>query len=313
MATGNEKKFELKIGKTGILVVVVGMTALLCASFLFGIDVGQNMETYPEKIASIPQRALALVWRPAKIKLAQQNASRDNTMNSPSSDTQEATGSPVEDNIDLTYHQTLTSKKGLAHEDSFAEKKTAVASQKNEEEIQKGKFHIETRVENTNQNKDAAGNQTLIQKESVKEPVQKKEVAKIDKQISTKSASKNVEQKEIVNKKKAVKEKEPIKQQDTKQSETGDQGKVNVTQKFIVQVASLKDKSTAYKMNKEIASLGFQSKIIKTEIKGKGILYRLVVSDLRDKEHAQKAAKKISAKTGKNCMIKTIEIKNREN
>jgi len=37
MATGNIKNFELKIGKTGVIIVVAGMAVLLCAAFLFGV------------------------------------------------------------------------------------------------------------------------------------------------------------------------------------------------------------------------------------------------------------------------------------
>ena len=44
-------------------------------------------------------------------------------------------------------------------------------------------------------------------------------------------------------------------------------------QKFIIQVASLKEKTEANKMNKKIASLGFLSQVIKVEIKGKGIFF----------------------------------------
>lgn len=287
MATGNEKKFELKIGKTGILIVVMGMTAFLCASFLFGVTVGQNMETYPEKIASLPQRALALVWRPAKIKLAQQSASRGDIVNSPSSETQHLAAAPPEENLDLTYHQTLTSKKGMAREDSFVEKKPVGAAPINDDENQQGKFHIETPTENTAPNNFLSYNQSATQMKDVKETVKQKEILQSDSKKKIVSAGKN-----------AV---------------TSDHENSVVTHKFIIQVASLRDKSTAYKMNKEIASLGFHPKIIKTDIKGKGVLYRVVVSDINDREQAQKAANKISAKTKTKCMIKKIEIKAKEN
>ncbi|HQI23950.1 MAG TPA: hypothetical protein PLV15_03845, partial [Smithella sp.] len=76
MATQNTKKFELKIGKTGVLIILGGMTGLLCAAFLLGVDIGKNIETSPGEIASLPQKALAMVWRPAKIKMAEQNVAQ---------------------------------------------------------------------------------------------------------------------------------------------------------------------------------------------------------------------------------------------
>jgi cell division septation protein DedD len=132
MATGNIKNFELKIGKTGLIIIAVGMASLLCASFLFGVDVGKNIDTYPEKIAAFPQRALALVWRPAKIRVAQ-NAPENKNGPDPS-----ATG----ENIDLTFYNTLTAKKGVMKAELSAEKQPVV-QQSQDEEALKGKYIIE--------------------------------------------------------------------------------------------------------------------------------------------------------------------------
>lgn len=313
MATGNEKKFELKIGKTGIFVVVMGMTAFLCASFLFGVNVGQNMETYPEKIASLPQRALALVWRPAKIKLTRQDAASGHIGNSPLSETQHVAAAQPEENIDLTYHQTLTSKKGVVREDAFVEKKPVIPGPINDEENQKGTFHIDTRKENTNDEKFLSQNQSETRMKDVQEPVKQKESLLSDSKRQTSSSGKNVGKNETGTIKDPLKEKEIVKNKEAEKAETSHHENSPVKHKFIIQVASLRDKSTAYKMNKDIASLGFNPKIIKTEIKGKGVLYRVVVSDIKDREQARKAAKKISAKTKTNCMIKNIEIKTKEN
>lgn len=116
MASDNVKNFELKLGKTGVVIVIVGVTALLCCTFLFGIAVGKNIDSYPEKIASLPQRLLALVWRPAKMKVAQSTsvnrAGQDQT--------------PKAEDVDLTFYNTLTSKKGVAKEQPIPDKKTAM-------------------------------------------------------------------------------------------------------------------------------------------------------------------------------------------
>jgi len=71
MGPGNIKKFELKLGKTSLFIVVGGMTVLLCLSFVLGVEVGKNIDTYPEKISSMPQQVLALFWRPAKVASGQ--------------------------------------------------------------------------------------------------------------------------------------------------------------------------------------------------------------------------------------------------
>lgn len=267
MATGNEKKFELTIGKSGLLTVVLGMTALLCAAFLFGIDVGQNMDTYPDKIASIPQKALALVWRPARIRMAQQAAS-------PSS----AVSSRAEDNIDLTYHETLMSKKGLNDTSSF-EGKTPAANHTPPTDVSPaGNVLMESQPQNVDVTNDQRPKETA-----------------------------NVAVKDAVKDQEKPKEKETVKSKELS-GKTGDPRDASSGQeKYFIQVASLKDKSAAYAMNKTIDSLGYHSKIIKIEVKGKGILYRVVASDFHDKEKAVEASKKISSKTGTNCMIKKAD------
>jgi cell division protein FtsN len=116
MASGNIKNFELKLGKTGLIIVIVGMVALLCGMFLFGVAVGKNMDEYPEKIASLPQKLLALVWRPAKIRAAQMEAENKTGQNQPKAPEQP----------DLTFFNTLTSKKGIVKEQQIPDKKPGI-------------------------------------------------------------------------------------------------------------------------------------------------------------------------------------------
>ena len=97
MTSGNIKNFELKVGKAGLIIIVVGMAVLLCTAFLFGVDVGKNIDTYPDKIAALPQKALALVWQPAKIRAAQSAPDNKNGQNQPQ----------TQENIDLTFYNDL--------------------------------------------------------------------------------------------------------------------------------------------------------------------------------------------------------------
>jgi cell division septation protein DedD len=113
MASGNSKNFELKLGKTGLIILTVGMAALLCCTFLWGIDVGKNIDTYPGQIASVPQKLLALVWRPAKAK-AVQSAYESKA---------EPGQSKNQEELDLTFYNTLTGKKGTVSEKPIPDKK----------------------------------------------------------------------------------------------------------------------------------------------------------------------------------------------
>ncbi|MBN2514926.1 MAG: SPOR domain-containing protein [Deltaproteobacteria bacterium] len=56
MSSQNSRDFEFKLGKLGLVLFTFGIALLLLCSFLFGVMVGKNIESYPEKIAKgIPQ------------------------------------------------------------------------------------------------------------------------------------------------------------------------------------------------------------------------------------------------------------------
>lgn len=248
MATGNAKNFELKIGKTGLIIIVFFMTVIFCAAFLFGVDVGKNIDTYPGEIAAIPQRALALVWRPARIKTTQ-NMPENKMEQTHQVTTAEPSSYPTGENIDLTFYKDLTNKKGLPKAGSSLDQQPLNMKPQNTED-QKGKFNIET-----SQPHEAVINGKNNEKEASKET----------KLLANNASNKN---------------------------------------KYIIQAASLKEKEKAKQVNKKIEDLGFKSEIVKTDIKGKGTVYRVIAAGFNDKAEADKAAKKISAKISTNCIVK---------
>jgi cell division protein FtsN len=246
MATGNIKNFELKVGKAGLIIIVVGMAVLLCTAFLFGVDVGKNIDTYPDKIAALPQKALALVWQPAKIRAAR---SAPDNKNGPGQ---------TQENIDLTFYNDLTSKKGIPKEQPVPEKQSVFFPPQNGEETVTGNFNVKT--------------------QNAPVPVNEK-----------------------------TKEKGELKIKEVVPSVASNK------QKFIIQVASLKDKTTANKMNKKISSLGFISQVIKVDVKGKGVFFRVIVSGFENKVQADEAGKKITKKTGTDCIIKSVDSELKKN
>jgi cell division septation protein DedD len=188
----------------------------------------------------LPQKALALVWRPAKISVAQ--SMRDNKSSQP----------PVEENIDLTFYNDLTGKKDIPAKESVSEKEQSVSRQK-DEEASKRNINIEAQ----------------------KPP-----------QTST---EKNTET------------------EGTKTKKEADANIASHKNKFIVQVASLKEKSKADQMCKKILSLGFKAEIIKIATKNKGNMFRVITSGFENKVQAQDAAQKISHQTQTNCIVKSID------
>lgn len=98
MGSGNIKKFELKLGRTGLIIVICGMSILLCLSFILGVGVGRNMDTYPEKISSVPEHVLAFFWRPARIESGQKNVESKQK-------------EPEKSSMNLSFHNALTNEK----------------------------------------------------------------------------------------------------------------------------------------------------------------------------------------------------------
>ncbi|HPC86930.1 MAG TPA: SPOR domain-containing protein [Smithellaceae bacterium] len=125
MGSGNTRKFEVRLGQTGLAVLIVGMVVLLFLSFLFGVGVGKNIDTYPEKISSLPQKFLSLFWRPAKVAGEQKAVAGSSSK-------------PDRGNVDLAFHQALTGSKTVpiqprpdpdktAEVEAFADKENRVS------------------------------------------------------------------------------------------------------------------------------------------------------------------------------------------
>ena len=57
MESPKKGDFEFKFGKFGLALFTVSLSLLMLVSFMFGVMVGKNIESYPEKIArGIPQK-----------------------------------------------------------------------------------------------------------------------------------------------------------------------------------------------------------------------------------------------------------------
>ncbi|MCX7981632.1 MAG: SPOR domain-containing protein [Syntrophales bacterium] len=65
MKAKNTRPFELKLGKMAIVLTIMGFSVLVFLSFLLGVKVGMNIETYPKEIAwGIPAKVVRLLGLP---------------------------------------------------------------------------------------------------------------------------------------------------------------------------------------------------------------------------------------------------------
>lgn len=238
MGSGNVKKFELKLERTGVIIIVIGMTILLVLSFIVGVGVGKNIDDYPGKISSFPQRVLALFWRPAKIVEQPQPA-----------EVKQMKPKPEEGNMDLAFHKALTSQKLPSIQPAPAVE--AIPEVPPVDELPK--------AENS------------PQKEEIPEPkIQLSEKAPVENKLKIKET--------------------PAPANPAASS-------------FLIHVTSLKDKAKASQINKTIIALGYSSKVVKVDLKGKGTWYRVIVTGFGTKAKAQVAAGRISKKVKTNCVV----------
>jgi cell division protein FtsN len=248
MSGGNVKRFEWKLGRTGLIIVIVGMVILLCSSFLLGVGVGKNIDAYPEKIASAPQRFLALFWRRAKVDVGQKViAGKENQID--------------KNNMDLSFHDALTSRKPLPINnlpDNVGKKQDDVVV-----------VHQEKKPSAV-----APPGEEVV---SAKEEVSEQDPPVVEKlPMENKSKIKEVPQPD--------------------------------SRSFLIHVVSLKDREKAREIDKAVSKMGYSSKVVRTEIKGKGTWYRVVATGFETKTKAQIAAGKISRKVKTNCIIRATGV-----
>ena len=245
MGSGNIRKFEIRLGQTGLTVLIVGMVVLLCLSFLFGVGVGKNIDTYPEKISSLPQRFLALFWRPAKVASGQKT--------DPGTQAK-----PEQDNVDLTFHQALTSSKTVPIQPQPEAKKTMEV-----EAFADGKAALPAQPPSVRQQENAA--------------LAKSEAAGQKKDVSEKTAA---------------------------DSKSKGRETASASGSYQVYVASLKDRAKADQIHRIVSRAGYASKVVKVDLKEKGLWYRVIATGFDSKARAEAAADKLSKKARTKCVVR---------
>jgi len=250
MGSGNIKKLEVKLGKTGLMILIGGMVVLLCLSFVLGVGVGKNIDTYPEKISSIPQQVLALFWRPAKV------ASQQKSLAGKATETDKS--------MDLTFHNALTSPKAPSMQQlPVPEKKPDVNTAANQ------KIKSQPPSDASTPQEDAAS----PQEETPARKLPEAEKISAEKKAKVKDAPAPAQTAGML---------------------------------YVVHVASLKDKNKAIQINKTVAAQGYSSKMVKTDVKGKGTWYRVMVPGFETKGQAQIASDKIARKVKTKCVIRAV-------
>src|SRR3990172_8932135 len=68
MPSRNQKNFEFRLGRQGLVFFILGMSVLIFLVFVFGVMVGVHIDAYPERIAGVvPEFVRGMLHRPAEM------------------------------------------------------------------------------------------------------------------------------------------------------------------------------------------------------------------------------------------------------
>lgn len=124
MSSRGVRDFEFRLGKLGLILFIFGISLFLLVAFIFGVIVGQNIESYPEKIA----RGIPGITRQ---KIAERSVDAGRVAKKEKSD------------LKLTFYDTLTRKR----EESRKEKEKNPPPVKGKYMIQVASFKDKKRAE----------------------------------------------------------------------------------------------------------------------------------------------------------------------
>jgi len=329
MAADNVKRFEFRMGKWGLGLFVAGMSLLVFFSFLFGVNVGKDMDAYPEKYSwGIPNRAMETLGTSGTSKsdktiVAVREAGKEN----PPSEKSE---------YDLSFYDTLSKKsnslKKQSSENESTEKapiapvppskektaavsaapsvavtalipgnkpavgkkeeKAVVAKEKEREAKRLHPGKLETASQGRGEEKIVAKAIPEKVREVKTHADENKTERKLEKTIPAEKKADSKIDKIIAADKKAEKS------QDRKEIKQEEKGKKPAGQTFMVQVGSYRDKEKAEQVASKLKTLGYAPRLVPMELPGKGKWYRLTIGGFASHDKAAEAVTNVGKSVG---------------
>jgi len=327
MAADNVKRFEFRLGKLGLGLFLCGMSLLVFFAFLFGVVVGKDIDVNPEKYSwGISKQIMG----PADLSGKSGSpkavfAVRESGKEHPSNENSE---------YDLSFYETLSKKSknlrtqqsGIEGTDKSAMEPAAPVEDggvtvpaspavpatgllpankpglKKKEE--KKSVEKEKETETSHRYKSDSLSRSENEKKSVAKPIrekametgipiaEKKSVHKAEKNIVT---EKKTDQKVVKN---ITAEKKSDRNFDRKDVKREEKGAKPEGKKYIVQVASYKDKKKADQVAGKLKSLGYATRVVQMDLPGKGRWYRLTIGGLPSHDKAKEAVANVEKKIG---------------
>lgn len=270
----NRRVFELRLGKLGLILFIMGMSFLLFSGFLIGVVVGKHMEAYPEQYAF----GMMELIRDRLIAASPKSADKE-------------TPEVEEEKFNLTFYETLGKKKGgtPSQNRSGDTKNKTPDSSAGQVAPSNGTPRKEPPVASSG---DAASQTTL--------PAPPREGGQ-NRQTQMKEGPAE-----------ATGMKNPSVPAATapkaKTSPPAGKGR------FEIQAAAYREKRQAEQMVKRFTAMGFSSRVVMKDLREKGRWFRVIVDGFESREKAQEASDRIVANIrGLKCIIRASGSSGNEN
>jgi len=291
MTTSKNNRFrEVKLGKIGLVMLIAGFGVLVFASFLLGVNVGRDIDNYPEKIARGIPRQLAEIFTAAF-----------------SGNKKEKESKPQEDGaLGLTFYKALTEKgtdTGELLKDENREAPAAPAVIMAPGTPAKPAGPAAAAAAAPGAPAPPAAPSPLPSAPAAGTPPVHNPAAKVVPAGKTPAMNNLAAHGAQTEKKSAAVVLPP--------AAPGTDVKKKPAGAFIIQVVSYHERDKAGQLKKKLQGLGYAAEIVETDIPGKGKWYRVTVNGYRTRKDAEKSAVDMSSKVkGLNCVIRTQEAKN---
>jgi cell division septation protein DedD len=272
MAAKNRRMFELRLGKLGLILFVVGMSLLLFSMFFLGIFIGKNMEAYPEKFSPgvvelIRDRLFASAPQTGKPAPSAEAGKRDSPAGG-------------EESFGLTFYETLGGKKTGAAADTAGVVKDETSEASIPLTVPAGKPAMPELAAGS-----AAGTVGNMSPpvfagtgEKPNLPPERKPVADAGSGLPTAIPG----------------------------GVAADGNGTRGRGRFEIQVAAYQDSRKAEKTVERLKPLGFAPRVVMKELPGKGKWFRVIIGGFDDREKAKTAVDQIAGKVrGVKCVIRS--------
>jgi cell division protein FtsN len=273
MAVKNRRVFELRLGKLGLVLFIIGMSFLLFSGFLIGVVVGKHMEAYPERYASgimvlIRDRLVA-----AKPEADDKAADKD-------------AQDPGEEKFNLTFYETLGGKKGGAAQGS----RSGDVKNKTPETSAGQAAPVVNPLR-----KEAPASPVDVSSQTTPPPL----VGEGGRKKKTPSAEEPAGATGTQNPSASQATAGPL----LKSQPPAGKGR------FEIQAAAYREKEQAEALVNKFAALGLSSRVVMKDLPGKGRWFRVIADGFESRESAQEASERMVANTrGLKCVIRASGV-----